>query len=169
MEEQIEQAVTFALSPTADHSLKSQAMNFCEQVKVSPEGWPLCLSLFVRFPKSTPESRLFALQVMEDVLKNRFSSLDASQVHQIQSTLMDFVKREYVLGEDGSEFSTEPQSLIQTNNVNGNKTNMRTIDIFLRILLAIDEEVASLVVPREKDEVQRNSNIVSIILLNPNK
>ncbi|RHZ76816.1 hypothetical protein Glove_189g18 [Diversispora epigaea] len=189
MEEQIEQAVTFALSPTADHSLKSQAMNFCEQVKVSPEGWLLCLSLFVRFPKSTPESRLFALQVVEEVLKNRFSSLDASQVHQIQSTLMDFVKREYVLGGDESEFSTEPQylknkfahtltllfvqlypsswinffdeflALIQTNNINGNKTNMRTIDIFLRVLLAIDEEVASLVVPREKDEVQRNSNI----------
>ena len=40
----------------------------------------------------------------------RFSSLDKSQVIQIQSTLMEFVKREYVIGEgSGDEFSAEPQ------------------------------------------------------------
>lgn len=40
----------------------------------------------------------------------RFSSLDKSQVNHIQSTLMEFVKREYVIGEgDGDELSTEPQ------------------------------------------------------------
>jgi hypothetical protein len=40
----------------------------------------------------------------------RFSSLDKSQVIHIQSTLMEFVKREYVIGEDdGDELSTEPQ------------------------------------------------------------
>ena len=39
----------------------------------------------------------------------RFSSLDKSQVIHIQSTLMEFVKREYVIGEGSGEFSAEPQ------------------------------------------------------------
>ncbi|RIA97435.1 armadillo-type protein [Glomus cerebriforme] len=190
MEEQIEQAVAFALSPTADQSLKSQAMNFCEQIKVSPDGWQLCLSLFVRFPKSTPEARLFALQVLEDVMQNRFSSLGKSQVVHIQSTLMEFVKREYVIGEDnGDEFSAEPQylknkfahtltllfiqmypsdwynffdqflELLQTNTMNGNKTNIRAIDIFLRILISIDEEVVNIEIPRGKEQAHRNTAI----------
>ncbi|CAB4426788.1 unnamed protein product [Rhizophagus irregularis] len=190
MEEQIEQAVAFALSPTADQSLKSQAMNFCEQIKASLDGWQLGLSLFVRFPKSTPEARLFALQVLEGVMQNRFSSLDKSQVNHIQSTLMEFVKREYVIGEgDGDELSTEPQylknkfahtltllfvqmypsdwhnffdqflELIQTNTVNGNKTNIRVADIFLRILISIDDEVANIEIQRGKEQANRNTAI----------
>ncbi|CAG8571231.1 11366_t:CDS:10 [Funneliformis mosseae] len=200
MEEQIEQAVAYALSPTADQSLKNQvgswkskvplAINFCDQVKVSPDGWHLCLSLFVRFPKSTPEARLFALQVLEDVMQNRFLSLNKSQVIQIQSTLMEFVKREYVIGEGGGvDLGAEPLylknkfahtltllfiqmypsdwhdffdqflELLQTNTVNGSKTNIRTVDIFLRILMSIDEEVANIVVPRGKDQAHRNTAI----------
>ncbi|CAG8633550.1 24667_t:CDS:10 [Dentiscutata erythropus] len=188
MEEQIEQAVAIALSPSSDQTLKSQAMNFCEQVKASPDGWQLCLLLFVRFPKSSPEARLFALQVVDEVLKN--GSLDTPQFLQIRSTLMEFVKREYVLEEvNGVEFSSEPQylknkfshtltllfvqiylslwpnffdeflALLQINAINGSKTNVRTIDIFLRILLSIDEEVANLSVPREKEDAQRNTAI----------
>ncbi|KAF0551511.1 Xpo1-domain-containing protein [Gigaspora margarita] len=188
MDEQIEQAVAIALSPSSDQILKSQAMNFCEQVKASPDGWQLCLLLFVRFPKSSPEARLFALQVVDEVLKN--GSLDTPQFLQIRSTLMEFVKREYVLEEvNGVEFSSEPQylknkfshtltllfvqlypslwpnffdeflALLQINAINGSKTNVRTIDIFLRILLSIDEEVANLSVPRKKEDAQRNTAI----------
>ncbi|CAB5396334.1 unnamed protein product [Rhizophagus irregularis] len=61
---------------------------------------------------SVHQNSFVALQVLEGVMQNRFSSLDKSQVNHIQSTLMEFVKREYVIGEgDGDELSTEPQYL----------------------------------------------------------
>ncbi|CAG8484576.1 451_t:CDS:10 [Racocetra fulgida] len=113
MEEQIEQAVAIALSPSSDHTLKSQLL-------------------------------------------------------QIRTTLIEFVKREYVLEEvNGVEFSSEPQyffdeflALLQINPINGSKTNVRTIDIFLRILMSIDEEVVNLSVPRKKEDAQRNTSII---------
>ncbi|CAG8496785.1 4753_t:CDS:10, partial [Cetraspora pellucida] len=179
MEEQIEQAVAIALSPSSDHTLKSQAMNFCEQVKASPDGWLLCLSLFVRFPKSAPEARLFALQVVDEVLKN--GSLDTSQLLHIRTTLIEFVKREYVLEGVNDlknkfshtltllfvqlypslwpDFFDEFLALLQINHINGSKTNVCTIDIFLRILMSIDEEVVNLSVPRKKEDAQRNTSI----------
>nr|CAG8527793.1 10894_t:CDS:10 [Entrophospora candida] len=183
MEEQIEQAVSFALSPAMDQSLKTRAMNFCEQIKASPDGWKLCLSF-------TPEARVFALQVLDDVLQNRFTTLDSSQIIQIRSTLMEFFKREYVVGDVNDEpqylknkfattltllfvqlypsnwqnFFDEFLLLIQSNNININgerKTNSRTVDIFLRILLSIDEKVANIAISRGKEEAIRNTTIVN--------
>ncbi|KAG9296389.1 hypothetical protein G9A89_014981 [Geosiphon pyriformis] len=188
--DQVEKAVAFALDPSMDSSLKSQAIDFCEQVRLASDGWQLCLALFVRFPKSTPEARMFALQVLEDVLQNRFNSLQAAEAHYIRTTLMDFVKSEYVIGngEEG-EFSTEPPYLknkfahsltllflqlytsswrgffdefllfLRTNTTGTKKTNARAIDLFLRVLTSIDEEVANIVVPRGKDENNRNTII----------
>ncbi|CAG8540097.1 13108_t:CDS:10 [Ambispora gerdemannii] len=188
--EQIEKAVAFALDPSAESSLKAQAMSFCEQVKSAPDGWQLCLSLFVRSPKSTPEARIFTLQVLDDVLQNRIASLNASEILYIKNTLMDFVKREYVVGDgNDGECSSEPNylknkfahtltllfvqiyttswreffdellGLLRSTNSGVGQINVRTVDIFLRILLSIDEEVASLVVPRGKEENNRNTEI----------
>ncbi|CAJ0829023.1 14246_t:CDS:10 [Entrophospora sp. SA101] len=183
MEEQIEQAVSFALSPAMDQSLKTRAMNYCEQIKASPDGWKLCLSF-------TPEARVFALQVLDDVLQNRFTTLDSSQIIQIRSTLMEFFQREYVVGDVNDEpqylknkfattltllfvqlypsnwqnFFDEFLLLIQSNNININgerKTNSRTVDIFLRILLSIDEKVANIAISRGKEEAIRNTTIVN--------
>ncbi|PKY18419.1 ARM repeat-containing protein [Rhizophagus irregularis] len=167
MEEQIEQAVAFALSPTADQSLKSQAMNFCEQIKASLDGWQLGLSLFVRFPKSTPEARLFALQVLEGVMQNRFSSLDKSQVNHIQSTLMEFVKREYVIGEgDGDELSTEPQcqpkKQIRSHLNSPVRSNVSVgLAQFFRPIPGTnsDKYVANIEIQRGKEQANRNTAI----------
>jgi len=46
---------------------------------------------------------------------------------------------------------------------NGLSTNKRITDLFLRILRSIDEEVASLVVPRGNIEAARNVMIVSSV------
>ncbi|CAJ0757562.1 9473_t:CDS:10 [Entrophospora sp. SA101] len=156
-------------------------MNYCEQIKASPDGWKLCLSF-------TPEARVFALQVLDDVLQNRFTTLDSSQIIQIRSTLMEFFQREYVVGDVNDEpqylknkfattltllfvqlypsnwqnFFDEFLLLIQSNNININgerKTNSRTVDIFLRILLSIDEKVANIAISRGKEEAIRNTTI----------
>ncbi|KAK9766337.1 pre-tRNA nuclear export protein [Basidiobolus ranarum] len=188
--EQIEQAVACALSPNAEASLKSQATQYCEQIKASPEGWQLCLSLFVREPKSSSEARLFSLQVVEDVLQNRFNTLDASHALYIRQTFMEFINREYVVKSDNGGVDAEPAFLrnklahavtllfinlypttwptffsdfillLTSNSVDSNKrTNPKVVDFFLRVLMAIDEEVVNVTVPRTKEEASRNSLI----------
>nr|CAG8525315.1 11239_t:CDS:10 [Entrophospora candida] len=120
--------------------------------------------------------------------------LDTSQIVQIRYTLMEFFKREYVVGDANGDYSSEPLYLknkfantltllfvqlyptnwqdffdeflllIQSNNIDINinskrKTNSCTVDIFLRILLSIDEKVANIVISRGKEEAIRNSTI----------
>jgi len=52
------------------------------------------------------DSFLFSMFAYFNFVIFRFSSLDKSQVIHIQSTLMEFVKREYVIGEGNGD---EPQ------------------------------------------------------------
>lgn len=48
--ETLERAVECALNNT-DQSTKQQAIQYCESVKTSEEGWVSCLSLFVKSPQ----------------------------------------------------------------------------------------------------------------------
>ncbi|KAI8058345.1 armadillo-type protein [Syncephalis plumigaleata] len=94
--EVLEQAVTCALDPNADPQVKAQATHYCEQLRASPDGWTLCLSLFVREPKSSQEARLFALQVVEEVLSARFNELQPDHIGQLRQAFLSFIQQEYV-------------------------------------------------------------------------
>lgn len=63
---------------------------------------------------------------------------------------------------DWHNFFDQFLELIQTNTVNGNKTNIRVADIFLRILISIDDEVANIEIQRGKEQANRNTAIVCI-------
>ncbi|RUO96816.1 Exportin 1-like protein-domain-containing protein [Jimgerdemannia flammicorona] len=146
---------------------------YCEQIKASPDGWQLCLSLFVKEPK-------------------RFNTLDVNAVHYIRQTLMDFINRDYVLSRSADEevpflknkfahtitllfinvypstwptffddflalIHTDPTSTASSTAPGSIKpTNHRAVDFFLRLCLSIDEEIARLDVPRGREQIARN-------------
>ncbi|KAG0172349.1 pre-tRNA nuclear export protein, partial [Apophysomyces sp. BC1015] len=182
--EQIEQAVLYALGPHVDPNLKAQANAYCEQVKNSSDGWQICLQLFMKEPKAVAEARFFSLQVLENTLQNRIETLDASAVEYIRQTMMEYLRREFV--ENTNATSEEPfirnkaaQSvtllfayvypsswpsffkdmiaLVQT--PAGTPSSEKAADFFLRLCVSIDEEIARLDIPRNRDEVVRNTNI----------
>ncbi|KAF9353934.1 pre-tRNA nuclear export protein, partial [Mortierella sp. NVP85] len=187
----IEEAVACALSPTADPALKQQATQYCEQVKASPDGWQSCLALFVREPKSTPETRLFCLQVIEEALMSRSNNLDDSRLGFFRQTFMDYIQREFVSGGVDNTLSSEPPYLknkfahaiallfrqtylkswttffadmlafITPLPQSSGKSNMKMVDLFLRILMSIDEEVVNTLTSRisSKEENTLNINI----------
>ncbi|KAG0204147.1 pre-tRNA nuclear export protein [Mortierella sp. GBA30] len=187
----IEEAVACALSPTADPALKQQATQYCEQVKASPDGWQSCLTLYIREPKSTPESRMFCLQVVEEVLMTRSNTLDESRLNYFRQTFMDYIQREFVNDSLDNTLSSEPSylknkfahavallfrqtylkswptfftdmlSLIAPLPQSAGKSNMKMVDLFLRILMSIDEEVVNTLTSRisSKEENSLNINI----------
>ncbi|KAF9114533.1 pre-tRNA nuclear export protein [Mortierella sp. AM989] len=187
----IEEAVACALSPTADLALKQQATQYCEQVKASPDGWQSCLALYIREPKSTPETRLFCLQVVEEVLMARSNTLDESRLNYFRQTFMDYIQQEFVVGGLDNTLSSEPSylknkfahamallfrqtylktwttfftdmlALIAPLPQSSGKSNMKMVDLFLRILMSIDEEVVNTLTSRisSKEENTLNINI----------
>ncbi|KAI8874602.1 Xpo1-domain-containing protein, partial [Backusella circina FSU 941] len=182
--DQIEQAVMYALGPQVDPNLKAQANAYCEQVKNSNEGWQMCIQLFMKEPKALPEARFFALQVLENTLQNRFDSLDSNAVEYIKQTMMEYLRREFVDNtSSGSEeafirnkaaqsftllfihvypstwptFFKDMIALAQT--PPGTPSHEKAADFFLRLCISVDDEIARLDIPRNRDEVVRNTNI----------
>ncbi|KAG0367569.1 pre-tRNA nuclear export protein [Gamsiella multidivaricata] len=166
----IEQAVACALSPTADLALKQQATQYCEQVKASPDGWQSCLALYIREPK-------------------RSNTLDESRLNYFRQTFMEYIQREFVNGGLDNTLSSEPSylknkfahavallfrqtylkswttffsdmlALITPLPQSSGKSNMKMVDLFLRILMSIDEEVVNTLTSRISSREENTLNI----------
>lgn len=63
MEEQIQQAVEIANSPSSDPVIKEQALSFVSQIKSSTNGWQPCLKI-LQLDTASTNSKFFALQVI---------------------------------------------------------------------------------------------------------
>ncbi|KAJ1953948.1 pre-tRNA nuclear export protein [Linderina pennispora] len=105
--EQIEEAVRCALDPTSDPAVQAQAMEYCEQVKSSADGWQMCLQLFTKTPASSPEARLFALQAIESMIVgvgiSASTSEAAANLSAVRQSLLQFVTEQYA----GTKYSSE--------------------------------------------------------------
>ncbi|CAO3627556.1 unnamed protein product [Cunninghamella blakesleeana] len=181
--EQIEQAVICALNPHVNPNVKSQANTYCEQIKNSPDGWQLCLQLFMKEPKAVAQARFFALQVLENTLQNRYETLDPNSVEYIESTMMEYLRREFVNNTDSASeenyirnkvaqsltllfahvypniwpsFFKDIMAMCRTS---GGSSHEKAADFFLRLCISIDDEIARMDIPRNRDEVVRNTNI----------
>ncbi|SAM06431.1 hypothetical protein [Absidia glauca] len=181
--DQIEQAVICALDPHVDPNLKAQANAYCEQIKNSPEGWQLCLQLFMKEPKAVAQARFFALQVLENTLQNRYETLDTNAVEYIERTMMEYLQREFVDNTDTASEETyirnkAAQSLtllfaqvyptgwpsffkdiMALTRTSTGSSHEKAADFFLRLSISIDEEIVRMDIPRHRDEVVRNTNI----------
>ncbi|KAJ1676026.1 pre-tRNA nuclear export protein [Spiromyces aspiralis] len=183
--DQFEQAVRYALDPLANPDVKGQAMQYCESVRDSPDGWQLCLELFVEAAARSPESRLFSLQVIDSALTAAPPRLSLTNVDSIRNILFDFIQKRY---STDYYYTQEPAfiknklahtivlafvqayperwhdffpTLAKMAGVDAASTriNAYLADFFLKILSSLDEEIINPVVPRSKEVVVRNQNI----------
>ncbi|CDO52609.1 similar to Saccharomyces cerevisiae YKL205W LOS1 Nuclear pore protein involved in nuclear export of pre-tRNA and in re-export of mature tRNAs after their retrograde import from the cytoplasm [Geotrichum candidum] len=178
MEDQLEQAVNIAISGTSDASLKQQAIGYCTQVKESPDGWQVCLSLYTGSFKRSPESRFFALQVIDAALPR----LSQEELQYVQSNLFTFVKTAttdtqllganylknklaqtisflFILSYQSTWTSFFDDFLSTLASSSSSIGNAAAVDIYLRILKVIHEEIGDNLILREPALTKRNNNI----------
>ncbi|ORX68677.1 Xpo1-domain-containing protein [Linderina pennispora] len=187
--EQIEEAVRCALDPTSDPAVQAQAMEYCEQVKSSADGWQMCLQLFTKTPASSPEARLFALQAIESMIVgvgiSASTSEAAANLSAVRQSLLQFVTEQYAGTKYSSEvgfiknklahaitllalatypthwptFITDMVALTGFPAATGAGVDPSMVDFVIKILGSLDEEMVNPVVPRGKEEVARNTMI----------
>ncbi|CAE6379710.1 unnamed protein product [Rhizoctonia solani] len=108
-EQNILSAIAIASDPGQDRGLQSEAVEFLNTVRVgATETWPIALKLFVgddstSRAKQNVHVRLFALQVLDELLDNRQEELVNAGAAQetyatLQSTLGAYITEEYVTG-----------------------------------------------------------------------
>ncbi|KAI8815711.1 armadillo-type protein [Fimicolochytrium jonesii] len=183
MEANVEQAVAIALDPSADPNLRAQATAFCEQLRASSDGWQVCLKLFVKAPRSSDHTRFFSLQILEDLLQNRFGNLSSTQRATLRQQLwghlkegMDrnepaFIRNKFVqvlvllfaneYPEEWPTFFDDLLSLVDASK--GGPRGSIIIDVFLRVSLAIDDEIANQLIARHASRVARNTLLKDVM------
>ncbi|EGG15755.1 armadillo-like helical domain-containing protein [Cavenderia fasciculata] len=171
--DEFETAVTYSFDPLIEEDLKQKALQYTNNVKESPEGWKFCLERL--FKTNSVHVKFFCFHVFQDLILHKHASLSEFERTKLKSTLIDWVKihltknteelaiknkyaqivvllfkQEYP--EQWPNFFNEYLSLLQVGGV-------PAIDIFLRILKAIDEEVVSFNVHRSTTELAQNTQI----------
>ncbi|SCU99276.1 LADA_0H18690g1_1 [Lachancea dasiensis] len=188
MNQQIQQAVEIANSSTADHELKKQALDFLEKAKSNASAAQVFASL-AQDPSSSDVSRFVALQVLSDLvlgssgeqlelLKGSCMTLlrSKSQVEgdtqpspeYVRNKIAELASRLFyrMYGEcNGNLWPNYFGDLIQLLNIEGLQLGTFTdfsasgLDLFLKIALAINSEIADQTFVRSKEIQAKNNDL----------
>lgn len=184
MEDDLERAVEIALRQDTDANMRHQAMTFCEQLKASRDGWQTCLNLFIQSKNRTDNARFYALQVLEDGLRSRSYELGEANMNYIRQVLTKWNNESLGSGIESDPpflrnklaeiysllfvhlYATVWQSFFDefTQLMFGEtrlsaSSNPRAVDFFFRVCIAIEQEIADVLIVRSADEAQRSALI----------
>ncbi|KAG5437058.1 hypothetical protein PCANB_001179 [Pneumocystis canis] len=169
-----------------EENIDQAAIAFCDQIKNSPEGWQICLSLFTKIPKISKQTRLFTLQVLEYAIKLRVNDLAPESLNFIKNQIFQWVVQEFsptntenidppflhnklshffallfitLYSTSWPSFFIDILTLIQNSSSQDGKPYFKAAEFYLKILLSIDEEIADQLVPREPNQIHRNNSL----------
>ncbi|KAL2752839.1 hypothetical protein ACRALDRAFT_1052621 [Sodiomyces alcalophilus JCM 7366] len=183
MEAQIENAIEIAWNTTSDQSLKEQAYEFLNQLRVEPQGWQACASLFSRTPHSSDVVRMVCLEVVNYAVHTQ--RLDPQSLAYLKQTLLEYARRVYGPGPqdqvdppalqnklaqtltylfvflytDGWESFIEDFLAITRSSGGAQQENVAGVIFYLRILGSIHDEIADLLLTRNSNDAKRNMEL----------
>ncbi|OCT87510.1 exportin-T isoform X2 [Xenopus laevis] len=167
-----EQAL-LGLNPNASADYRERASAYFEQLKVSHDAWQVCAEALVQRIYSDDHVKFFCFQVLEHQIKFKHSELTALQQQLIRETLMSWLQSQMLNAQPEKtfirnkaaqvfalvfviEYHTKwPKFFFDILSVVG--LNPRGVDLYLRILMAIDAEVVDRDVIHTAEEARRNT------------
>lgn len=186
----MENAIEIAFNPGSDQNTKSQALEFLNQLRTDPQGWQVCLSFVVRDPRPSEIVRHVALDVINDAIRTR--QLDAQGLMFVRENLMIYIRNVYGVGSSGADLDVDfpniqnkvaqtltylfvdlyatqwtsfLRDMLDLTAISGSSTrdNVQGIRFYLRILNAIHDEIADILVPKSPDEQKRDNDLKDLV------
>ncbi|EDL24422.1 mCG114193 [Mus musculus] len=151
-----EQAL-LGLNPNADSDFRQRALAYFEQLKISPDAWQVCAEALAQKTYSDDHVKFFCFQVLEHQVKYKYSELSTAQQQLIRETLLSWLQAQmqnpqpektFIRNKAAQVFAllfvTEyltkwPKFFFDILSVVD--LNPRGVDLYLRILMAIDSEL----------------------------
>lgn len=147
-----------------------------EHFKMSPEGWKYCVMKL--FESRNEKLLFFYLQIIQETITHKYEGLEDGDKFQLRSAILTFLQQRLCVDQHTpfilNKFAQLVALLFRADylttwtgffddllnliNVCGGQ-NTLLVDMYLRIMSSIDQEVVSLEVARPKDEFVRNSQI----------
>jgi len=182
----VESAIDIAFSPVSDHTLKSQAYNFLEQLKSDVGGWQVCLTLFLRQPRPSEVVRHVSLEAINNALRTQ--QVDANGLEYIKDSLLNYAREHYGSAQAVADSASLQNKLTQIisslfitiyattwptliddfrtlagENETIGTTNTNGTILYLRILRSIHDEIADPFAPRSQDEGKRSAELKDLV------
>ncbi|GAM18310.1 hypothetical protein SAMD00019534_014850, partial [Acytostelium subglobosum LB1] len=173
--DEFENAVIITFDPAVVSPLKQRAVTYTETLRDSPDGWKFCLEKL--FQTNNVYVKFFCLHVFQDVITTgqRYAQLTQDDRYRLRTTVVSYLsnvlasnpneekliknkyaqvvvllfKKEYP--EKWQSFFSEMLSMLPK--------GVNAIDIVLRILKSIDQEVVRVDVNRTQEELNHNTLI----------
>ncbi|XP_058047188.1 exportin-T isoform X2 [Ahaetulla prasina] len=167
-----EQAL-LGLNPNADLDFRQRALAYFEQLKISPDAWQVCAEALAQRIYSDDHIKFFCFQVLEHQIKYKCSQLTEVQQQLIRETLITWLQAQMVNSQSEktfirnkaaqvfallfvTEYLTKwPKFFFDILSVVG--LNPRGVDLYLRILMAVDAELVDRDVVHTSEEARRNT------------
>ncbi|KAL8705777.1 MAG: hypothetical protein Q9201_001123 [Fulgogasparrea decipioides] len=189
MEAQVENAIEIASNPTADPTLKSQALDFISQLPSEPQGWRICLALFVREPRCSEIVRHTALDIVSNGIRS--GRLDNQALNFLRENLLAYAQSTYGtvdLGQASVDSHHLQNKVAQTftylfvslyptewlsffgdllnltiSSNSSTRDNAKGIIFFLRVLIQIHDEIADVFLVRTSNERRKSNELKDLI------
>ncbi|KAL3158478.1 hypothetical protein ABBQ38_010710 [Trebouxia sp. C0009 RCD-2024] len=174
MADDFEKAVLFSFDQTGnvDPALKDRAVAYCNETKAQPQCWQLCLE---KYSTTTYlEVRFWCLQTMHEVLVTRYDQLSNSACSMIKQSILSWVRNTNVEQQMAPFLRNKAAQVVvaMVQNEYPDKwpsfwkellgmlpEGPGVVDMFCRILSAIDDDVISLDISRTQEGIKRSMQL----------
>ncbi|KCV68775.1 hypothetical protein H696_04194 [Fonticula alba] len=171
-----DQAVALCFDSASPADVKAQALEYVEMIRLAPDGWRFCLQLFLERPAGIRgETFYICLQVLQDAVQFRYAAIPTDQRLSLRNSLMQWLSsfatahandpvyfkhkfltvlvhifmHEYLTS--WGSFFQDILSLIHQ--------SPAMVDMYLRILIILDQELISRDIQRFPTEAALATNI----------
>lgn len=169
-----EQAL-LGLNPNADSDFRQRALAYFEQLKISPDAWQVCAEALAQRTYSDDHIKFFCFQVLEHQVKYKYSELTTVQQQLIRETLVSWLQAQMLNPQPEKTFIRNKAAQVFAllfvteyltkwpkfffDILSVVDLNPRGVDLYLRILMAIDSELVDRDVVHTSEEARRNTLI----------
>ncbi|KAI0402738.1 Exportin-T [Xylaria palmicola] len=187
MESQIENAIEIAWNPNSDQNLKGQAFEYLQQLRLDPQGWQVCATLFTRPQRPSEVVRLVALEVVNAAIQAQ--SLDYQSLFSLRDALLEYIRANYAsdqqpqadsislqnkltqiltslfvsLYKDGWQSFVDDFLALTFTPGSSHRDNVTGIVLYLRILGSIHDEIADVLVARQDAQVRVHTELKDLL------
>ncbi|XP_069692791.1 exportin-T-like isoform X3 [Periplaneta americana] len=172
----MEEEVLQNLEPKSDIVAQQHALAYLEQLKNSEVGWQFCMSTLTNSRTQDNQLRFFCFQVVENYIRNHYNNENLAEQQRVRDFLSCWIQLQcahlerqeatFIRNKAAQVFALVFVSdyplhwadffgdLIKTLNL-----GPQAVDNYVRVLKAIDSEVADRDIIRTQQEVERNTVI----------
>ncbi|GBF91404.1 exportin [Raphidocelis subcapitata] len=170
----VEGAIQIVFGQTGG-DLRERATAYLNQLKASPEGWKFCVERFSATPY--PEVKFWCLQTLHEVVRAYYTQLDAQSQGAIKGALLTWLQRDCTVESAGAlppflrnKLAQVLVAIVQLEYPAVWPTFFRDLvaaarqgpglaDMLCRVMVAVDEDVISLEIPRSQEEAKLSMHL----------